>query len=197
MLARPHPRRGAPASLRAPAQRISDAVPRGSGRALADGVSVQAQVVNLLADLRATMRLTLLFIAHDLSMIRHVSDRMAVMYLGRIVELGPTDDVFFRPAHPCTQALVAANPVPHPVPERRREPPRARGEIPAPANLGSGCRFAERCPLAMPVCRERDPAPFAVGGRRAVACHLHDPAVAQPTPPGPGLPGQGASPPRS
>jgi oligopeptide/dipeptide ABC transporter ATP-binding protein len=146
-------------------------------------VSVQAQVVNLLADLRSTMGLTLLFIAHDLSMIRYVSDRIAVMYLGRIVELGAADDVYFRPAHPYTQALVAANPVPDPLRERRRHPPAARGEIPSPVDLGPGCRFAGRCPAVMPVCREREPGPIALGGGRAVACHLHVPAL--PAPAGP------------
>jgi oligopeptide/dipeptide ABC transporter ATP-binding protein len=152
-------------------------------------VSVQAQVVNLLADLKATMGLTLLFIAHDLSMIRYVSDRIAVMYLGKIVELGPSDDVYFRPAHPYTQALVAANPVPDPTRERRRERAPARGEIPSPVNLGPGCRFAGRCPYVMPVCRERDPEGIAVGGDRTVACHLHDPALSPAPPPPPPSPG--------
>jgi ABC-type oligopeptide transport system ATPase subunit len=91
-------------------------------------VSVQAQVVNLLAELKETMGLTLVFIAHDLSMVRYVSDRMAVMYLGRLVELGPADEVYFRPLHPYTQSLIAANPEPDPARERRRAPAPARGE---------------------------------------------------------------------
>jgi oligopeptide/dipeptide ABC transporter ATP-binding protein len=156
-------------------------------------VSVQAQVVNLLADLKDTMGLTLLFIAHDLSMIRYVSDRIAVMYLGRIVELGRSDDVYFRPGHPYTQSLVAANPVPDPLRERRRERPPARGEIPSPVDVGPGCRFAGRCPYVMPLCRERDPASLAVGPEQVAACHLHDPAVAPAGPP-PSLGGQPVAP---
>jgi oligopeptide/dipeptide ABC transporter ATP-binding protein len=139
-------------------------------------VSVQAQVVNLLADLRATMGLTLLFIAHDLSMIRYVSDRIAVMYLGQVVELGPADDVFFRPRHPYTQSLVAANPRADPARERMRPPPAVRGEIPSPVNLSSGCRFAGRCPHVMPVCREQDPAWRELEPGHWVACHLFEPS---------------------
>jgi oligopeptide/dipeptide ABC transporter ATP-binding protein len=143
-------------------------------------VSVQAQVVNLLAELRAGMGLALLFIAHDLSMIRHVSDRIAVMYLGRLVELGPADEVFFRPRHPYTQALIAANPEADPARERARPPPAAGGE-PAPQPGGAaGCRFAPRCPLALPACRERDPRWLEVGPGHGLACHLHDPEVAGP-----------------
>jgi oligopeptide/dipeptide ABC transporter ATP-binding protein len=143
-------------------------------------VSVQAQVVNLLADLKATMGLTLVFIAHDLSMVRYVSDRIAVMYLGRIVELGPADEVYFRPRHPYTQTLIAANPVADPARERGRPRPDVRGEVPSPVELGPGCRFAGRCPHVMPVCRERDPAWVEAAPGQEVACHLHDPAVAPP-----------------
>jgi oligopeptide/dipeptide ABC transporter ATP-binding protein len=140
-------------------------------------VSVQAQVVNLLADLKASMGLTLIFIAHDLSMVRYVSDRIAVMYLGRLVELGPADDVYFRPKHPYTQSLLAANPVADPEVERRRPRPLARGEVPSPVDVGAGCPFAGRCPHTMPVCRERDPAWLAVAPGQRAACHLYDPAV--------------------
>jgi oligopeptide/dipeptide ABC transporter ATP-binding protein len=143
-------------------------------------VSVQAQVVNLLGELKQTMGLTLLFIAHDLSMIRHVSDRMAVMYLGQLVELGPSDDVYFRPKHPYTQSLIAANPEPDPEKARRRAPlPATRGEIPSPVDLKPGCRFAGRCPLAMDVCRRRDPVWREVEAGHFVACHLFEPDLAE------------------
>jgi len=135
-------------------------------------VSVQAQVVNLLADLKEKIGLTLLFIAHDLSMIRYVSDRIAVMYLGRLVELGRADDVYFRPSHPYTQSLVAANPVADWARARRGERPPARGEVPSPVDLPPGCRFAGRCPEVQRVCREQDPALVELGGGRRVACHL-------------------------
>ncbi len=139
-------------------------------------VSIQAQVVNLLGELKETMGLTLLFIAHDLSMVRYVSDRTAVMYLGQLVELGPSNEVYFRPKHPYTQSLIAANPEADPERERRRGPVAPRGEIPSPMNLEPGCRFAGRCPLAMKVCRERDPVWREVEKDHFVACHLFEPA---------------------
>ncbi len=141
-------------------------------------VSVQAQVVNLLAELKETIGLTLLFIAHDLSMIRYVSDRIAVMYLGRLVELGPADDVYFRPAHPYTQSLVAANPVADFARARRGERPPARGEVPSPVDLPPGCRFAGRCPEAMEICRAEDPRLVEIGDGRWVACHARAPGRA-------------------
>jgi oligopeptide/dipeptide ABC transporter ATP-binding protein len=136
-------------------------------------VSVQAQVVNLLADLKEKMGLTLLFIAHDLSMVRYVSDRMAVMYLGQLVELGRADDVYFRPKHPYTQTLIAANPVADPARERARAAAGPRGEIPSPVNLPPGCRFAGRCPHVMDVCRLKEPALREVEPGRKVACYLY------------------------
>ena len=139
-------------------------------------VSVQAQVVNLLDELKRSMGLTLLFIAHDLSMVRYVSDRMAVMYLGSLVEIGPANDVFFEPKHPYTQLLVSSNPEPDPVTERARGPTEMRGEIPSPINIPPGCRFAGRCPKVMDVCRETTPTMLPlrdVGSDRAVACHLY------------------------
>jgi oligopeptide/dipeptide ABC transporter ATP-binding protein len=139
-------------------------------------VSVQAQVVNLLAELKASMGLTLLFIAHDLSMVRYVSDRMAVMYLGQLVELGKADDVYFRPKHPYTQSLVASNLEADPRAERNREPAPPRGEVMSPINLAPGCRFAGRCPFAMEVCRAKDPVWQEVEPGRFVACFLFDPA---------------------
>src|SRR5690606_333478 len=137
-------------------------------------VSVQAQVVNLLNELRQSMGLTLLFIAHDLSMVRYISDRMAVMYLGSIVELGNAHDVYFEPRHPYTQVLIASNPEPDPVSERQRLSTPIQGEIPSPVNVPAGCRFAGRCPKVTPVCRDKTPelSPL-VSEDRLVACHLY------------------------
>jgi oligopeptide/dipeptide ABC transporter ATP-binding protein len=140
-------------------------------------VSVQAQVVRLLGELKEALGLTLLFIAHDLSMVRYVSDRMAVMYMGTLVEIGPADQVYFEPQHPYTQALVASNPEPDPRAERERATQSIRGEIASPVNVGQGCRFAGRCPHVMDVCRRETPELKAMesgGGpdERRVACHL-------------------------
>ena len=137
-------------------------------------VSVQAQVVNLLDELKQSMGLTLLFIAHDLSMVRYVSDRMAVMYLGSLVEIGPADEVFFEPQHPYTRILVGSNPEPDPKTERSRPSTAIQGEIPSPVNVPAGCRFANRCPEAMDRCRQETPALIATDGDRRVACHLYD-----------------------
>ena len=141
-------------------------------------VSVQAQVVNLLDELKASLGLTLLFIAHDLSMVRYVSDRMAVMYLGSLVEVGPADRVFFAPKHPYTELLIGANPEPDPRSERERENTPIRGEIPSPINVQPGCRFANRCPKAMDVCAGTTPPLIPVQDaehpQRLVACHLYD-----------------------
>ena len=137
-------------------------------------VSVQAQVVNLLEDLQASMGLTLLFIAHDLSMVRYISDRMAVMYLGALAEIGPAADVFFDPKHPYTEILIASNPEPDPDFERDRKSTTITGEIPSPVDIPAGCRFAGRCPHAMDICRVETPAllPLADRPDRQVACHL-------------------------
>jgi oligopeptide/dipeptide ABC transporter ATP-binding protein len=139
-------------------------------------VSVQAQIVRLLGELKSSLGLTMLFIAHDLSMVRYVSDRMAVMYLGSLVELGAADDVFFRPLHPYTEVLVGSNPQPDPRSERRRAAVAIKGEIPSPINVGAGCRFASRCPKVMDVCRAVTPPlqPVESGATvRQVACHLY------------------------
>ncbi|MDH3734787.1 MAG: ABC transporter ATP-binding protein [Gemmatimonadota bacterium] len=136
-------------------------------------VSIQAQIVNLLQDLADELGLTYLFIAHDLTMVRHISDRVAVMYLGRIVELGTRDDVFERPLHPYTRALLDAVPIPDPTAEARR-PPALGGEVPSPADPPSGCRFHPRCPLATDLCRTKDPHTREAGGTarpHRVACH--------------------------
>jgi oligopeptide/dipeptide ABC transporter ATP-binding protein len=139
-------------------------------------VSVQAQVVNLLEELKASMGLTLLFIAHDLSMVRYISDRMAVMYLGGLVEIGPAAEVFFEPKHPYTRILIASNPEPDPASERERRSAAISGEIPSPVDIGVGCRFAARCPHVMDVCRRETPRllPLADDPERQVACHLFD-----------------------
>lgn len=135
-------------------------------------VSVQAQVINLLDDLKKQFGLTLIFIAHDLSMVRYVSDRMAVMYLGSLVELGPANEVYFRPQHPYTQLLISSNPEADPKTERARETIPLRGEIPSPVNLKAGCRFAGRCTKVMDQCRSVDPEWKEVKPGHFVACHL-------------------------
>ena len=141
-------------------------------------VSVQAQVVNLLADLKDTMGLTLLFIAHDLSMVRYISDRMAVMYLGRLVELGPTQAVYARPQHPYTQTLIAAVPEADPERERQRSRARAAGDTLSPADLKPGCPFESRCECALETCRECAPPWIEIEPGRFVACHRFFPAAA-------------------
>ncbi|HEV2507106.1 MAG TPA: oligopeptide/dipeptide ABC transporter ATP-binding protein [Mesorhizobium sp.] len=135
-------------------------------------VSVQAQIVNLLSDLRRQLQLTTLFIAHDLSVVRQVSERTAVMYLGSIVEIGQTDLLFRRPAHPYTQALLSAIPVPRLAANRKRERILLKGEIPSPANPPSGCRFHPRCPVSHERCRTERPALTQLADGRKVACHF-------------------------
>ncbi len=136
-------------------------------------VSVQAQVINLLQDLKESLGLTLLFIAHDLSMVRYLCDRMAVMYLGTVVEEGPASEIYFQPRHPYTKMLIASNPQADPRHERARahEPP--KGEIPSPINPGPGCRFADRCPEVSQRCRDKAPVPKFFDEQRMIACHLY------------------------
>jgi oligopeptide/dipeptide ABC transporter ATP-binding protein len=136
-------------------------------------VSVQAQVVNLLEELKQTLGLTLLFIAHDLSMVRYVSDRMVVMYLGTLVESGPSDQVFYNPKHPYTQLLIESNPEPDPNIERQRKHKPISGEVTSPINIGPGCRFADRCPQAMEHCLTVTPNATQVGEEHSVSCHLY------------------------
>ncbi|OWY81415.1 ABC transporter ATP-binding protein [Rhodococcus sp. BUPNP1] len=136
-------------------------------------VSTQNQVIALLEQLSAELGIAYLFIAHDLAVVRHIAHTTAVMYLGRIVEWGPTERLFTEPAHPYTQALLSAVPVPDPGRQRRRERIRLSGELPDPANPPTGCAFSTRCPLVMPVCRESRPAVTEVAGGGQVACHLH------------------------
>ena len=138
-------------------------------------VSVQAQVINLLGGLKESMGLTLLFIAHDLSMVRYVSDRMAVMYLGSLVEIGKADSVYFDPKHPYTEVLVGSNPEPDPEVERNRPSTAIMGEIPSPVNVPAGCRFANRCPKVMDRCRTVTPQLIKLqDSERQVACHLYN-----------------------
>jgi oligopeptide transport system ATP-binding protein len=137
-------------------------------------VSVQAQVVNLLGDLRDQLGLTYLFIAHDLSMVRHISDRVAVMYLGRIVELSATEEVYNHPLHPYSQALLSAIPMPDPDREVERKRIILEGDVPSPAHPPSGCRFHPRCAYATDICKEQDPEYRNLGQqgvRHWVACH--------------------------
>ena len=138
-------------------------------------VSIQAQIINLLQDLQREFQLTYLFIAHDLAVVRHLSDRIAVMYLGKVVETAGRNDIYDRRQHPYTKALLSSIPVPDPAVERERAPIALKGEIPSPVNPPSGCRFHTRCPIArVPgICAEQEPALEAHGARDQVAaCHF-------------------------
>ncbi len=132
-------------------------------------VSIQAQVVNMLEELQQELGLTYLFIAHDLSMVRHISRQMGVMYLGRLVEMADSRELYREPLHPYTRALLAANPVPDPRSERKERI--IQGDIPSPLNIPSGCRFRTRCPRVMKICAESEP--LLSGEDRKVACHLY------------------------
>ncbi len=135
-------------------------------------VSIQAQVVNLLEDLQGRLGLTYLFIAHDLSMVRHISDRVAVMYLGKIVELTDRDSLYSNPLHPYTQALLSAIPVPDPVIEEKRQRIILEGDLPSPAHPPTGCNFNTRCSRAQDICFQEEPEFIKVAEGHYCACHL-------------------------
>ena len=142
-------------------------------------VSIQAQIVNLLQDLQAEYGLTYLFITHDLSMVRHLCDRVAVMYLGHVVEMAPVEELYTQPLHPYTQALLSAIPVPDPAVEARRRRTILTGDVPNPAQPPPGCTFHTRCPVAMDRCRSESPQPQEVSPGHSVSCFLIQPQARQ------------------
>ncbi|MDD2283423.1 MAG: dipeptide ABC transporter ATP-binding protein [Eubacteriales bacterium] len=133
-------------------------------------VSIQSQIVNLLEDLQQQFKLTYLFIAHDLSVVNHISDRVAVMYLGKIAEMADTEELFCDPQHPYTQALLSSVPIPDPAIQRKKII--LKGNVPSPVNPPWGCRFHTRCPYKMDICTQKEPLLNDIGGSHFVACHL-------------------------
>ena len=148
-------------------------------------VSIQAQILNLLKDLQRDLGLTYIFIAHDLAAVRHISDRIAVMYLGRVVEVADTGTLVRAPAHPYSQALISAVPIPDPEAERRRQPIILSGDVPSPMAPPSGCRFHTRCPQAFDRCSREDPPAHPGGPGQWATCHLLEHRLARPVVPAP------------
>lgn len=135
-------------------------------------VSIQAQIVNLLEKLQAELGLTYLFIAHDLAMVKHISHRVAVMYLGKIVEIATSNELYSKPQHPYTQALLSSIPIPDPAASAKRERIHLTGDVPTPIDLPTGCRFRTRCRHALPICAEQEPQLLEVSLSHSAACHL-------------------------
>ncbi len=133
-------------------------------------VSIQAQIINLLAGLKHDLGLTYLFIAHDLAVVKHISDRIAIMYLGKIVEIAPSNAFYTNPLHPYTEALLSAVPISHP--DQKKERILLTGEVPSPMNIPSGCRFRTRCPMAEDICRQEEPPLTTRDEDHRVACHF-------------------------
>jgi len=137
-------------------------------------VSIQAQVINMLEDLQSEMKLTYLFVAHDLSMVRHISNRIGVMYLGQMVEISKSDELYDKPLHPYSQALLSAIPIPDPIKAQNSKREIISGELPSPIEMDRGCRFRSRCPFAKPICAEVTPQLKEIDGEHLVACHLYE-----------------------
>ncbi|MGA3361614.1 MAG: oligopeptide/dipeptide ABC transporter ATP-binding protein [Solirubrobacteraceae bacterium] len=142
-------------------------------------VSIQAQVINLLEQLQDELQLSYIFVAHDLSVVRHVSDRIVVMYLGKLMEVSPADELYAKPIHPYTSALLGAIPIPDPAENRSRERPMLTGEPPNPINPPSGCRFRTRCPRAMEICSQIEPQLTEYANGHLAACHFPQEVTAE------------------
>jgi oligopeptide transport system ATP-binding protein len=151
-------------------------------------VSIQAQIINLLDELQEDLGLTYLFVAHDLGVVRHVSDRIAVMYLGKIVEISPAEELYHRPIHPYTEALLSAVPIPDPDLSARRERIVLEGDVPSPITPPSGCRFHPRCRYATEICAQEEP-PLVLHGAAGHMAACHHPLDANPTPTADASPG--------